>query len=256
MPKPRYYMVSTFERGLKMLELLVERKSLSVSEAATALGIQRSASHRFLSTLKELGYVKQDDMARYTLTSRLSRLASGKVPSADVKQLARPFLEELARIANETINLGHWNGTHVCYMDQIHCKEMLRADLYVGSCIPSYCSALGKSILAFLPDSERDDYVRTTELKPMTPNTICEKESLIRELYRIRERGYAIDNEELGTGIRAVAAPVLITPDYPRYALSIAGPAFRMTDDKLGSLTHEIMRVSRELSECLAISCH
>jgi len=248
----KYFMVSTLERGLKILELLVEKQRLSVSEVARHFGIQRSAAHRFLSTLKEMAYVDQDDTSRYVLTSRLSHLAGGRVPSLSIRRTARPFLQELADITHETVNLGHWTGKTIAYMDQIHSDEMLRADLSVGNQIPAYCSALGKAVLAFIPKSELEKFFNTIPLKPLTSNSMTSREAITEELKTIRNRGYSIDNEELGLGIRAIAVPILLKDDYPSYAVSIAGPTFRMTDGKISRLKDELVRVGRELQEELS----
>ena len=102
--------VLTLERGLQILEYIVERRNVTVTNVATAFGIQKSASHRFLNTLKYMGYVEQTPQSDYALTGRLRYLAEGVVPRIEVRNFARPYLEELSKAAEQPSNLGHWDG--------------------------------------------------------------------------------------------------------------------------------------------------
>ena len=105
--------VLTLERGLQILEYIVERRNVTVTNVATAFGIQKSASHRFLNTLKYMGYVEQTPQSDYALTGRLRYLAEGVVPRIEVRNFARPYLEELSKAAEQPSNLGHWDGREI-----------------------------------------------------------------------------------------------------------------------------------------------
>ena len=108
--------VLTLERGLQILEYIVERRNVTVTNVATAFGIQKSASHRFLNTLKYMGYVEQTPQSDYALTGRLRYLAEGVVPRIEVRNFARPYLEELSKAAEQPSNLGHWDGREITYL--------------------------------------------------------------------------------------------------------------------------------------------
>lgn len=110
--------VLTLERGLQILEYIVERRNVTVTNVATAFGIQKSASHRFLNTLKYMGYVEQTPQSDYALTGRLRYLAEGVVPRIEVRNFARPYLEELSKAAEQPSNLGHWDGREITYLAQ------------------------------------------------------------------------------------------------------------------------------------------
>lgn len=247
-----YYSISSLERGLRVLETLAEKGSLSVSELAAQLGMHRSASHRFLATLKGLGYVVQDPAnSRYRLSFRLFELGIKVVENLGIRQVARPIMEELANITNETVNLGHLDGKEIIYIEKIESTQILRMGLAIGARVPVHCSALGKSILAFLPERERDTLIRSIDLTQRTPNTITSLEKLYEEIKRIRRQGYAVDDEEMALGIRCVAAPVFDYSGYPRYAVSIEGPTSRMTDGNLQRFREAVKEACNRLSEHL-----
>lgn len=247
----QYSRVLTLERGLKIIEFLVERKSVTVTEVARHLGIQKSASHRFLSTLRSVGYADQDKNSNYYLTSRLSNLAQGLVPRVEVRNLARKYLEELVRITGETVNLGYWDGREITYLLQKAASPMVEG-FTVGNRIPAYCTAQGKAALAFIPDDELDSYIESTTFIAYTQYTITDPQELREELQKVREEGCAVMDEEISIGLVGVGAPVFNKYGYPRYTISSAGPAFKLTADLEGRTKIHVKRIAKELSELLA----
>lgn len=135
--------VLTLERGLQILEYIVERRNVTVTNVATAFGIQKSASHRFLNTLKYMGYVEQTPQSDYALTGRLRYLAEGVVPRIEVRNFARPYLEELSKAAEQPSNLGHWDGREITYLAQRLFNSALEG-YAAGNRIPAYCSAMAR----------------------------------------------------------------------------------------------------------------
>ncbi len=249
----KYYYIATIEKALRVLELLSENGAMKVSGAAKQLGLNRANAHRYLATLKELGYVEQDEDSRYRLTYKLLELGLKFSDSLNVLSMARPLmLQKLVRF-KETVNLGEWTGQNIIHIDKIESQEMLRLDLNVGSSAPAYCTGLGKAILAFLPPTELELYLDKVELKAFTPLTITDKDCLTNELKLIRGKGYSVDNEELASGLRCVAAPVFNHKGFPKYAISIAGPAARMTDEATAEMASEIMQTCSKLSEMLGM---
>ena len=218
--------VLTLERGLQILEYIVERRNVTVTNVATAFGIQKSASHRFLNTLKYMGYVEQTPQSDYALTGRLRYLAEGVVPRIEVRNFARPYLEELSKAAEQPSNLGHWDGREITYLAQRLFNSALEG-YAAGNRIPAYCSAMGKAVLAFSPREEVEAYVARTQFTRFTEKTICDRAMFLKELEAIRERGYAVMNEEMAAHLVGVAAPVFNKEGYPRYAVSVAGLCFR-----------------------------
>lgn len=252
MEEKPYYKISSLERGIKILELLAQKGSLKVSEVATLLGTHRSAAHRFLATLKELGYVVQDSSSRYRLSFRLFEMGMAMVNALGIRQITRPFLEELAELSNETVNLGHWEGEEIVYIDKVKSREVLLMDLAIGTRVPTYCSAMGKAVLAFRSEEEVRVFLSSANFQPLTPKTRTDPEILREELKLIRQRGFAVDDEEMVLGIRCLAAPVFDYNGRPEYAISISGPSSRLTNERIEELSVDLKRICSELSKRMA----
>ena len=189
----------------------------------------------------QVGPDGEDELDRRALTRVVDRFK--------IRQAARPLMSELSQAFKETINLGYLDGSKVLHIDKIDSPEVLRMDSLLGSRAPAYCTALGKSILAFLPDAERDRILDTIELKPRGPKTITSKKALQKELAKIRHKGYAVDNEELSKGLRCVAAPIFDHTGMSCFSISVAGPVSRETRSRVKEIQKQVRRVCRTLSQ-------
>lgn len=247
----QYFFISSLEKGMRILELLGEKQALTVSEVARELGTNRAGSHRFLATLRELGYVEKDSQDRYHLTFRVLELGIKVVNRHEILRSVRPYLLELSTLFNETVNFGYFDGKDVLHLDKIDSKEILRMDTPIGSRAPAYCTGLGKAILASLPHEEFEEYLKTVRLRPNGPNTITTRKELRSEMKKIQAVGYAVDNEEMISGLRCVAAPVFDHTGRAAYAVSISGPAFRMSKEVTQRIQSKICDACRRLSEKL-----
>jgi DNA-binding IclR family transcriptional regulator len=244
----KYYFVSSLAKGLRVLELLAANEEMSASQMARLLDTSRAASHRFLTTLRDLGYVEKTAQGRFCLTFKVLSLGMQKLDSFEIRHTARPFMRELVLAYGETVNLGHWDGETVVQIDKINSTEILRLDLGLGAHAPAYCTGLGKAILAFLPDEELDAYLESVELAALTPKTITNAENMRSEAAKIRRLGFAVDDEELSIGLRCVAAPVFNHSSYPAYALSLSGPSQRMTKTKIRTIKTKLLSVCQRFS--------
>lgn len=247
----KYFFISSLAKGLKVLELLSEHGEMSVSEVGRRLGYNRAGSHRFLATLKELGYTEKTPENRYRLTFKVFHMGAQVADRFEIRQLARPFMSELSQSFRETVNLGYLDGLDVLHIDKIDSPEVLRMDSHLGSRAPTYCTALGKAILAYLPESQRDRIIETIELIPLGPRTITTIEALKKELEKIRKVGYAVDSEELCKGLRCVGAPIFDHNGLSSFSISVAGPASRLTNARIKEIQKEVRRVCRTLSQIL-----
>jgi DNA-binding IclR family transcriptional regulator len=245
----KYFFIRSLAKGIRVLELLAEKQALTVSEVARHLNINRAGSHRFLATLRELGYVEKEEDGRYRLTFRVLELGMKVANRFEIHRLVRPYLQELSLAFNETVNLGHFDGRDVLHLDKIDSKEILRMDSPIGSRAPAYCTALGKAVLAFLPMEELEDYLKRVRCKPHGPNTITSRRGLRSEIRDIRRRGYAVDNEELASGLRCVGAPVFDHTGCARYAISVSGPSFRLTPERIQAIQPRLQEICRKISK-------
>jgi DNA-binding IclR family transcriptional regulator len=246
-----YYKINSAEKTIKILELLADNGELSVAEAASILGMNRSTCHRFLVTLRELGYVVQNHLSHYKLSFQVFELGMKVADRMQIREVAYPYLKELSTLCNETINLGCLDNNEIVHLDKINSTEILRIDPSIGSRIPAYCTGLGKAILAYLPEEKLNQFLESVSLKKMTKNTIITKENLLEELERIRKQGFAVDHEELCIGLQCVASPVFDYTNCPVYSISVAGPSSRLSKERINSMKEEVKRVCGELSKSI-----
>jgi len=250
----KYFHITSLEKGTRILELLAEKGELSVTKVAEHLGLNRTGSHRFLATLRELGYVEKNRDNRYQLTFKVLELGMKMANRYEIRREARPYMLELSRIFSETVNLGLRVGLDVLHIDKVDSLEILRMDSPVGSRAPAYCTGIGKAVLAFLPADELDALLDGVKLKAFGPNTITSKKKLRKELEQIRHQGYAVDDEELARGLRCVAAPVFNHAGLSGYAMSVAGPSVRLTTQRIEHIQKVVRKMCAELSRRLGDS--
>jgi DNA-binding IclR family transcriptional regulator len=250
MPKKgeKYYFVASLAKGLRILELLAENGDMSAARMALHLKTSRAASHRFLTTLRDLNYVEKTAEGRFRLSFKILELGMKKLDGFEIRHIAHPFMQEIALAFGETVNLGHWDGHAIVHLDKINSTEVLRLDVGMGAAAPAYCTGLGKAILAFLSDRELEVYLKSVTLKALSPKTITSRKRLRAEIADIRRRGYALDDEELSLGLRCVAAPVFDYTGLPSYALSVSGTTQRMTEEKIDAIQTKLVPLCRNIS--------
>jgi DNA-binding IclR family transcriptional regulator len=235
-----------------VLETLCITGEAGVNELSIKLGLGKSSIHRFLSVLRDLGYVeKNQSNEKYFATLKVFKMGSMVRGRIGLAQLVRPYMEELGRQFHETINLALLEEGEVVYIDKVESAETLRMDLAVGRHVPPYCTALGKVFLAALPADELDSYLHNRTFKTFTAKTITSEEDLRKCLESVKKEGIAIDDKELDEGIRCIAAPIRNEFGTVIAAISIAGPSMRMSMERLRSLREPMLRVTGEISEKL-----
>lgn len=212
------------------------------------MGTNRANSHRYISTLKDLGYAEKNSNNKYQPALKIMSLAQKVADRFEIRRMAKPYMQRLSMMYKETINLGLFKNQEIIHIDKIDSLEVLRIDSALGEKAPAYCTALGKCILAFLPDHELTHYLNTIERLPLALNTITDNDEFLKELSRVRKNRYAIDDEEMTIGLRCIAAPILDHNNYPVYAISIAGPSMRLTHRALEKIKVNILKVSEDLS--------
>jgi IclR family pca regulon transcriptional regulator len=201
-------------RGLAVLAAFTpDRPALGISELARELALTRSTTHRYVATLAALGYLEQDDSTRkYRLGARVLDLGFSTLGSLDLREIARPHLRRLTDVTGHTSNLAIRDDTDVILIDRLRGQpgryHHLEFALHLGSRIPAYCSATGKVLLAFLPSPDLDQLLERIDLVQRAPRTITDKNALLAELERVRSTGVAVNDEELASALRSIAAPV------------------------------------------------
>ena len=243
------YRVQVVDRALAALDVLAKRSSeCSLVELCRELDLHRSTVHRLMMVLEQHRLVdKNPETGRYRLGLKLFELGSKAIASLDPRRHARPYLDRLQRELGETVFFCILDDGQVFYLDKVESQQSIRTACTVGSRAPAYCTAVGKAMLAELPDAEVNDIVRRWGLKAITAKTITTAAALRTELKAIRSRGYAIDNEEKEEGLRCVSASVR-GPGKLLSAISVSGPAFRITKERIPEIGQVVMRIANDLS--------
>ena len=204
----------SLERGLAILcAFKPERPLLGVSELAREVRLSRSTAHRYIATLTELGYLRQDASSRkYRLGPRVLDLGFSAINSMELRELSRPHLQQLSDETGHTVNMAILDSSDIVYVERVRSSAQRQREidlnLHIGSRLPAYCTSMGKVLLAYLPDDERQARLDATDLTQRGPNTITDRASLASELARVRRDGVAVNNEELAYGLRSIAVPV------------------------------------------------
>ena len=239
----------TLVRGLKILELIAGGKSdLSIRELAEEADLPKSVVHRLISTLEGERYVqKNSGKPGYRLGTKLWWLGCAAVQGLEIKEVARPHLEDLALKTNELVVLAVLDGREVVYLDKVDCPQAVRAYIPIGGRAPAYCISTGKVILAY----RRDDEVMkiTSSMKKFTSNTVIRMESFKRHLAEIRRRGYSVNFGEWHEDVGGVASAIRDGKGYVVAAIGVTVPIHRLTKINIDRLSRLAMPAAAAVSE-------
>lgn len=246
--KSRTGSVQSIERAFGLLEMMADAGGmLGLSQLATASGLPLPTIHRLVRTLVDLGYVRQEPSRQYVLGPKLIRL--GETSSRMLSVWARPHLTHLVDQFGESANMAMLDGDQIVYLAQVQSRHSMRMFTEVGRRVLPHCTAVGKAILSQLPETEVRDLLHRTGMPKHTETTITDVEEFTTQLHKAQADGYALDEGEQEQGVRCVAVPV---PDAPsRLAMSISGPAGRMTESLLQQAVPMLTQAAKALSDDL-----
>ena len=242
---PRTGGVQALDRAFDLLELMAEAGGeVALSQLAAASGLPVPTIHRIVRTLVASGYVLQLPSRRYALGPRLIGL--GESAARTVEAWAGPHLLALAESTGETANLAMLDGDLVVYVAQVpSSRHTVRMFTEVGRRVYAHCTGVGKAMLAQLPEDEVRGMVERAGMPAMTARSITEVDALLDELASVRAAGHAVDDGEQETGVRCVAVAV---PNRPATALSVSGPAGRVTPDAVQGMLPELLAAADRLA--------
>ena len=225
--------VQSLERGLAVIRAFdAERPSLTLSEVAVATGVTRAAARRFLITLMSLGYVRSDGR-RFSLSPRVLDLGYAYLSSLSLPQIAEPHLEALVAEVNESSSVSVLDGDEIVYVARVPVSRIMTVAISVGTRFPAYATSMGRILLAGLPDEELDAYLAKVKLERLTSRTVPTPAALRTELLRIRAQGWALVDQELEDGLRAVAAPIRDRNGRTVAAVNVSVAASRMSAEAI-----------------------
>jgi DNA-binding IclR family transcriptional regulator len=225
------YSIAVLDRALDVLEALAEGSGpLGVTEVARQVTTTKSAAFRILTNLERRGYVIKDTATtKYSLGARLKYLGERSLGTLELRQVARAAMEALHDRFQETVNLGVLDGEEVVYIDMLESQHGLRMAARLGARDSAHATALGKAILAFLPEAQRERLLHR-RLTRQTERTITDPVVLRRELERVRDQGVAEDLGENEDGARCLGAPIFDHTGAVIAAISVSAPESRLDD--------------------------
>jgi DNA-binding IclR family transcriptional regulator len=242
--------VQSVDRALTILELLAREGEAGVTEIATELGVHKSTAFRLLATLEAHRLVEQDgERGRYRLGVGNLRLAGATTARLDLVTEARPVCRQLAADTGETVNITVRSGTSALYLDQVAGRSALQSHNWVGQHIPLHATSNGKVLISELTDDELKAALH--ELPRFTNATVTSRAKLKDDLAAVREAGYAVAVDELEIGLTAAAAPIRSAHGDVIASMSISGPTFRLTDERLAETIPMLVAAAMEVSHRL-----
>lgn len=265
------YAIATVMNAFRMLEVFDEAVAIGVSDVARSLGLHKNNAFRLLATLELAGYVQQSsDSELYHLGPRCLELAQAFARNHPFASLARPVLEDLVAETGETAHLGILRDREVAHLDAVVPNQLLLTGSRVGERIPAHCTAIGKALLIGVlerpaaPPSARpaasarrgpaqaSGGIADWTLERRTDSTITDASKLLDELRASQLRGYAVDLEEHSPGLHCVAAPIRDAGERIVAAISLSGPAMRLTREGLhGEAARAVAAAADRLSRAL-----
>jgi IclR family pca regulon transcriptional regulator len=236
--------VQSLDRGLAVIRAFgPDREHLSLSEVANATGLTRAAARRFLLTLVRLGYVRSDGR-KFSLRPRVLELGYAYLSGLSLPDVAAPHMEELVARLHESSSISVLDGQHVVYVVRVPTKRIMTVAISVGTRFPAYATSMGRVLLAALPPAELDRYLaEAAPFERLTDLTVTDTARLRDLLAQVAEQGYAIVDQELEEGLRAVAVPIRGAADVGMAAINVSAHASRVS---MAALREQILPVLQE----------
>jgi len=244
------YKVPNLEKGIAVLEYLSLRpEGKSLQDIKSDLDISQTTAYRILNTLVRLEYlIYIEDSKRYKLSRKLLTLGFRSLNEHNLMETVLPHLRDLRDEVKETACFGVLGDEKGIFIDQAQGHHTFRFILSPGKSFELHCSAPGKAIMAYLPNTVRDRYLSYMEFTPYNSRTITTRDAYLDELEKVRRQGYAFDNEEELNGVICIGAPVFNYTGYPCGAIWISGPKDRLSRDVIRVSAKCIKSVADKIS--------
>lgn len=242
--------IQSVDKAMRLLDCLATaRKPLTLQEIAQATGWAKSTIYGLLSTMREHAVVEQSKQdGKYRLGVRLFELGSVVSNLRDIRALARPHLQNVAMQTGESVHIGMLDRGEVLYLDTVDSNMALRVVAEAGMRLPVHCSALGKAMLAYLPEMQIKSILQMRGMPAFTPHTITTQEAMDEELKKIRNEGFSLENGEMRIGMRCVAAPIFDAEGMATYAIGVTGMMRRVVDDAVTLAQKLVVEAARSIT--------
>lgn len=242
-------LVPALDRALAILEVLARsRNGLTLSQLTRSLGLPKSSVYCLLRTFEDSGYLHRDN-GKYRISLRICDLARHALNGVPLREYARPFLKDLSDRTGLTVHLAVLEQSSCILIEKIIPPGVGRTATWVGKQLGLHCTAIGKSLAAYLKDEKVDQLIREQGLMRYNDNTICSLKRFKQELETVRQRGYALDDEEEEIGIRCIGAGILNADDEPIAALSVVGTTGQIYGESFPRLVSQVIGTARSIGD-------
>ncbi|MCU7939875.1 MAG: helix-turn-helix domain-containing protein [gamma proteobacterium symbiont of Bathyaustriella thionipta] len=242
--------VQSLNRALILMQWLSKASmGLNLSEISGSVGLPVSTVHRLLNSLRQSGFVDYDEQqALWSIGVNAFIVGNAYLNKRDFVSQSRPYMKQLVTLTGETSNMAILEGDSHIFVAQVECSEVMRMVVRLGSRGAVHASGVGKALLSALPEKEVMAIIQRTGLPVLTPKTITSPKAFSNELELIRQRGYAIDDEEQTLGLRCIAANIYDENSEAIGAVSISGPAVRITNERISELSAVLMDIVNQIT--------
>lgn len=245
---------STLFRGISIMQLVADSiRGLSIAEIVELTGLAKPTVHRIAIQLEEEGYLQRGPDKRFAIGHKLKHFSLSILSNAAVGAPRHAILEALAEEIGETCNCTMLDGNHTVYFDRVECNWPIKIDLHLGSKLPLHATASGKLFLAYMRPKERSRLLNAATLSKNTESTVVSPELLEPELKKIKKEGVSFDNEELLTGMVAIAVPVFDQANRICFTVAVHAPTTRRSLDDLRAFVPALQKAATALA---SYYCH
>jgi IclR family transcriptional regulator, acetate operon repressor len=241
------------ERALTMLETVAQfSEGLSNAEISRKLGIPKSSASYILRTLEARGYFARDaESGKYRVGLKILSLSRGALGGLDVRTVALPIMRRLMQQTGLTCHLAVLDGHEAVYIEKVEPETFIRMDTWVGRRMRVHATSVGKAIVAHIPSEQLEEILRKSGMEKRTPKTITTMPRLLKELERVRDQGYAVDDEENNLGARCVAAPIFDEQGSIAASLGISGTTQQVGPQTMPRILDALKDAARHISTAM-----
>lgn len=248
--------VKSLEKALRiLLSFESHRKSQTLLDISKHTSIPVTSLYRFLGTFEKHGFVKADASGKsYQLGPALFRLGMSSYDSADLREVGKPEMEKVAGITGESVFLTVRDGRSSVCIESAEGKHRVRLTQRIGAVLPLHAGAAARVLLAYMPEPERQNMLKTLELRALGPGTTTRRAVLEKKIRAIPSRGFDVSREEVDEGSCGVAVPVFSEKGEVIAALASGGPVYRFTDKKIKQIVYWLSKASQVIGKNLGLA--
>lgn len=247
--------VQSLDRAFLLISQLAESEAdsgMNLAELAATSGLANSTAHRLLVSMKHLNFVEYDDeTGLWSVGVKAFSVGNAYLRKRDYVAQARPFMRELVSEVGETSNIAILKDDRHVFVGQVECKEVMRMVVQIGSEGYLHAAGVGKALLSAMPEADVLNIIGRTGLPKLSDKTITTKKVFLQELDKVRDCGYALDDEEQTPGLRCIASNVYDEYGEAIAAVSISGPSVRIPDDRIDEIAHQVIAKAVLITEAI-----